>query len=78
MRATKFIKKSKEIEKRQLTAEASVIGLNKSLLDLPVLNDERVPLTPVPAKDGRAVEGKVERRGKLRRGVTEEADLHAD
>lgn len=29
----------------------------------------------MPAKDGRAVEGEVERRGELRRGVAEEADL---
>lgn len=29
----------------------------------------------MPAKDGRAVEGKVKRLGKLRRGVAEETDL---
>lgn len=68
-------KKEGRKERKQLTSEAGVIGLDKSLLDLPILDHKRVPLAPRPAKDGRAVKGQVERLGKLRRGVAEEADL---
>lgn len=63
--------------KKKLTAEAGIIRLNKGLFDDPVHDDERVPLTAEPAKDGRAIEGKVERLGKARRGVAKEADLRS-
>lgn len=69
--------KENKRRKKELTAEAGVIRLDKGLFDNPIHDDERVPLTTEPAKDGRAIEGKVERLGKARRGVAKEADLRS-
>lgn len=45
---------------RKRTIQASVIGLNVSLLDSTVLNDQGIALGAVTAKDGSAIEGEIQ------------------
>ena len=45
------------------------------LLDLAVLDHQRIPLAPVAAENRRAIEVEVQRGRELGGGVTEEADL---
>lgn len=58
-----------------LTLGANVVGLDVSLLNLAVFDDEGVTLAAVVAKDGFAVKIDLERLGKLAGGVAEESDL---
>lgn len=62
-------------QKSSLTVEASVIGLNESLLDLSVLNKQDVALAAVVTKDSGAIEAEVKGLGELAGGVAQEANL---
>lgn len=57
------------------TVESDVVGLDKGLLDLAVLNQKSVALAAVVAEDGGALKGDIESIGELSGGVTEEANL---
>ena len=59
----------------QLTTHASVVGLNVSLLDLAVLDDQGVALAAVVAENGSGIEVEIESLGELAVGVGKEADL---
>ena len=56
-------------------AGAGVIGFDSESLHFAVLDDDSVPLGPVPAEDGRAVKGQVEGPGELAGRVRQESDL---
>lgn len=58
------------------TIDASVVWLNKGLLDLSVLHNERVALAAVVSKDRGAVKGHIESLGEFTSRVTKEADLY--
>lgn len=57
------------------TVHTSVVGLDESLLDLTVLDEEGVALAAVVAEDGAAVEAEVQSLGELAGRVTQEANL---
>lgn len=57
------------------TIDASVVRLDKSLLDLAVLDNKRIPLAAVVSKHRGAVEGDVQGLGEFTSRVTQEADL---
>lgn len=59
----------------QRYSSTSVIRLDSNLSDLAVLDNHGIALGTVVAKDGLAVEGKVQRLGEGTRGVGEEANL---
>lgn len=60
---------------RLLTVNASVIGLDKGLLDLAILHQQSIPLAAVVAEDGGAVKAQVQGLGELAGWITQEADL---
>jgi hypothetical protein len=52
-----------------------IIRLHIRLLDLAILNNKRIPLTPVTTEDSRAIERQIQLLGKIERGIGNEADL---
>ena len=58
------------------TIDASVVGLNKGLLDLSVLHNEGITLAAVVSKDRGAVKGHIESLGEFTSRVTKKADLY--
>lgn len=58
------------------TIDASVVRLNKGLLDLAVLHNERITLAAVVSEDRGAVKGHIEGLGEFASRVTKEADLY--
>lgn len=57
------------------TINASVIGLNKGLLHLPVLNQKGITLASLIAKDSGPIKIEIQGLGKCASWVTNEAEL---
>jgi hypothetical protein len=53
-----------------LTLNTRVIRLNECLLDLPILNQQRISLASLIAEDSYAIEREIESPGELARRVT--------
>lgn len=60
------------------TIDSSIVRLNKSLLDLAVLNSQGVALASAVSEDRGAIEAEVKSLGEFAGGVTQEADLYRD
>jgi hypothetical protein len=60
---------------RSHTVDTGVIRLDKGVLDLSVLDNQRIALASVVSEDRGAVEAKVQSLGELATGVTQEANL---
>lgn len=58
-----------------LTVQASVIRLDMRLLDSAILNNKRIPLRAVAAKDRRAIKRQIQRLCEAQARVAKETDL---